>query len=157
MRIFQRIGLVAFLSLGVAVSDTFAQVKPLKDPDPQRFARQIQKFAEADKRSPPKEGVTVFVGSSSIRRWNLPKYFGKLAAINRGFGGSQISDIHHFAQKVVLKYKPKKIIFYCGAATSSSPEPRRLAIVPRHREVAVGTLRSVLRQAGLTQEEFEAL
>ena len=33
----------------------------------------------------------------------------------------------------------------------------RTAIVPRHREVAVGTLRSVLRQAGLTQEEFETL
>ena len=29
------------------------------------------------------------------------------------------------------------------------------AIVPRHREVAVGTLRSILRQAALTQEEFE--
>ena len=31
------------------------------------------------------------------------------------------------------------------------------AIVPRHPEVAVGTLRSVLRQAILTPEQFEAL
>ena len=31
------------------------------------------------------------------------------------------------------------------------------AIVPRHREVAVGTLRSILRQAGITPEEFERL
>ncbi len=31
------------------------------------------------------------------------------------------------------------------------------AIVPRHREVAIGTLRSILRQAGLSVEEFEAL
>ena len=31
------------------------------------------------------------------------------------------------------------------------------AIVPRHREVAVGTLRSILRQAGLTSLEFETL
>lgn len=30
-------------------------------------------------------------------------------------------------------------------------------IVPRHREVAVGTLRSILRQAQVTWEEFEAL
>jgi predicted RNA binding protein YcfA (HicA-like mRNA interferase family) len=30
-------------------------------------------------------------------------------------------------------------------------------IVPRHREIAVGTLRSVLRQAGLTQEEWGKL
>lgn len=33
----------------------------------------------------------------------------------------------------------------------------RTAIVPRHREVAVGTLRSVLRQAGLDSDEFERL
>ena len=37
------------------------------------------------------------------------------------------------------------------------PEGVRTAIVPHHREVALGTLRSVLRQAGLTPEEFEAL
>jgi predicted RNA binding protein YcfA (HicA-like mRNA interferase family) len=31
----------------------------------------------------------------------------------------------------------------------------RIVIVPRHREVAAGTLRSILRQAGLTWDEFE--
>ncbi len=33
----------------------------------------------------------------------------------------------------------------------------RTTTVPRHREIAVGTLRSILRQAGLEPEEFEAL
>lgn len=33
----------------------------------------------------------------------------------------------------------------------------RTAIVPRHREIAIGTLRSILRQAGLTPGEFERL
>ena len=31
------------------------------------------------------------------------------------------------------------------------------AIVPNHREIAVGTLRSILRQAGISVEEFESL
>jgi predicted RNA binding protein YcfA (HicA-like mRNA interferase family) len=31
------------------------------------------------------------------------------------------------------------------------------AIVPMHREIAVGTLRSIIRQAMLTPEEFEEL
>ncbi|MGA9772496.1 MAG: type II toxin-antitoxin system HicA family toxin [Blastocatellia bacterium] len=31
------------------------------------------------------------------------------------------------------------------------------AIVPHHSEVAIGTLRSILRQAGLTPDEFKAL
>ena len=33
----------------------------------------------------------------------------------------------------------------------------RTAIVPHHREIAVGLLRSILRQAGLTPSEFERL
>lgn len=39
----------------------------------------------------------------------------------------------------------------------TTPEGVWTAIVPRHREVAVGTLRSILRQANLSPEEFEAL
>lgn len=33
----------------------------------------------------------------------------------------------------------------------------RVAIVPLHKELARGTLRSILRQAGLSAEEFVAL
>jgi predicted RNA binding protein YcfA (HicA-like mRNA interferase family) len=33
----------------------------------------------------------------------------------------------------------------------------RTAIVPKHREIALGTLRSILRQAGLSQDEFDEL
>ena len=36
-------------------------------------------------------------------------------------------------------------------------EGTRTATVPRHREVAVGTLRSILRQAGLSENEFGKL
>ena len=37
------------------------------------------------------------------------------------------------------------------------PEGVITAIVPQHREIAVGTLRSIIRQAMLTPEEFEKL
>jgi predicted RNA binding protein YcfA (HicA-like mRNA interferase family) len=36
-------------------------------------------------------------------------------------------------------------------------EGTRTATVPRHRIVAPGTLRSIIRQAGLTEDEFERL
>jgi len=54
------------------------------------------------------------VGSSSIRRWDLSKWFPDLPVLNRGFGGSQISDVNHFLDRVVLKHKPKLIVFYAG-------------------------------------------
>ena len=33
----------------------------------------------------------------------------------------------------------------------------RTAIIPNHRDVAAGTLRSILRQAGISASDFEAL
>lgn len=39
----------------------------------------------------------------------------------------------------------------------TSEEGTRTAIVPRHREVAVGTIRSILRQARIDQEAWELL
>ncbi len=33
----------------------------------------------------------------------------------------------------------------------------RTATVPQHREVAAGTVRSILRQAGINAEDFDAL
>ncbi len=39
----------------------------------------------------------------------------------------------------------------------SSPGGIRTAIVPRHHEVAVGTIRSILAQAGVSPAEWEAL
>lgn len=37
------------------------------------------------------------------------------------------------------------------------PEGRRVVIVPCYSEIAMGTLRSILRQAGLSAEEFDRL
>lgn len=40
----------------------------------------------------------------------------------------------------------------------TSPEGDRGCVIPMHREIALGTLRAALRQAGVTVEEFsEAL
>ena len=43
------------------------------------------------RRAPPR-GEIVFVGSSTIRLWDLAASFPDLKTINRGFGGSEMSD-----------------------------------------------------------------
>jgi len=54
-----------------------------------------------------------------------------------------------------------KVGFERTSQRGSHIKPRhtngRVVIVPLHRELARGTLRSVLRQAGLSAEEFAAL
>ena len=59
----------------------------------------IAKFEAQDKLEPPPRDAVVFIGASSIVRWNLPEYFPELgaAAINRGFGGSESVDSVRYA------------------------------------------------------------
>lgn len=39
----------------------------------------------------------------------------------------------------------------------TTAEGTRTAVVPKHKEIAAGTLRSILRQAGVSESEFTAL
>ena len=37
------------------------------------------------------------------------------------------------------------------------PDTNRTIVIPRHREIKMGTLREILREANLTREEFRKL
>jgi lysophospholipase L1-like esterase len=79
------------------------------------FEKEIQAFEARDRTNPPPKNSILFVGSSSIRMWktlaaDLPNY----RVINRGFGGSQISNAIHFAERIVIPYQPPVIVMYSG-------------------------------------------
>jgi lysophospholipase L1-like esterase len=78
-----------------------------------RWAKEMAAFAEQDKTNPAVGGV-VFVGSSSIRLWELARYFPGVPALNRGFGGSVIPDSVAHADLLVIRHKPATVIFYSG-------------------------------------------
>lgn len=79
------------------------------------FENDIRRFEAADKTNPPAEGGVLFVGSSSIVLWKtLAQDFPEYRTINRGFGGSQISDSVRVADRIVTPYKPKAIVFFAG-------------------------------------------
>ena len=83
-------------------------------PAASRFADEIRTFEAWDSQnSPPREAV-LFVGSSSIRMWNTADSFPAMPVINRGFGGSVISDATYYAPRIVVKYQPRVIVFYAG-------------------------------------------
>jgi len=87
--------------------------KPKKH-DPHRWDKQIAAFEKADQeKAPPQNGI-LFVGSSSIRYWKVEKSFPGMPVINRGFGGSEISDAIFFADRIIIKHQPKIIVFYAG-------------------------------------------
>jgi lysophospholipase L1-like esterase len=79
-----------------------------------RWEAAIAAFEAADKQSPPPQDAVLFVGSSSIRLWNLKESFPDIATINRGFGGSQMSDAARHARRLINVYRPRLIVLYEG-------------------------------------------
>ncbi|MBI2481786.1 MAG: hypothetical protein HYV60_25020 [Planctomycetia bacterium] len=79
-----------------------------------RWESAIQAFEKEDADQMPSKNGIVFVGSSSIRKWDLKKWFPDRNAINRGFGGSEAADSLEFADRIILKYEPRIVVVYAG-------------------------------------------
>jgi hypothetical protein len=79
-----------------------------------RWTSEMQAFDTQDRASRPATGGVVFVGSSSIRLWDLARHFPGLPAVNRGFGGSQIEDSVRHADLLVIRHRPRVVVFYAG-------------------------------------------
>jgi lysophospholipase L1-like esterase len=113
------VGVAFALSAGPLSAQPPAEKKPeekaktaVKPED--RWESAIACFEDLDKQKPPPKDGILFVGSSSIVGWDVAKSFPGLPVINRGFGGSQIADSVHYAERLVLPHRPKIVVFYAG-------------------------------------------
>ena len=80
-----------------------------------KWESDIRAFEIQDAENPPVPGGIVFAGSSSIRKWeNIGADFPAHRTIQRGFGGSQMSDVLHFADRIILPYRPAAVVIYEG-------------------------------------------
>jgi len=80
-----------------------------------RWEKEISAYEQMDRTNPPPRGAVLFIGSSTIRLWKtLAQDFPDHRVINRGFGGSQIVDATHFAERVIFPYAPRMIFLRAG-------------------------------------------
>src|SRR6266571_4068522 len=80
-----------------------------------KWEKEISAFERMDQTNPPPKGALLFIGSSTIRLWStLATDFPKHKIINRGFGGSQIEDATHFADRIVFPYEPRMVFLRAG-------------------------------------------
>jgi lysophospholipase L1-like esterase len=79
------------------------------------YESEMLAFEAQDAANPPPSRPVLFVGSSSIRIWpHLSAAFAGLPVLNRGFGGSQMSDVLAYFDRVVARYQPSQIVIYEG-------------------------------------------
>ena len=106
-----KILIVLLLSLLTRFPAAYAQTEG----DPARWESDMAAFRRADSLQPPPAKGILFTGSSSIRLWHdLADRFAGRRVINRGFGGSWLSDVVHYFPNLVVPYQPKTIVVYAG-------------------------------------------
>jgi lysophospholipase L1-like esterase len=80
-----------------------------------RWEKEISTYEAMDRTNPPPKGALLFVGSSTIRLWKtLAQDFPDQKVINRGFGGSEIADSTHFAERIIFPREPRIIFLRAG-------------------------------------------
>lgn len=106
MRAFWRWLLVGFLGLSGAAAACGAT---------NRWDAEVAAFARIDATQAPPPRPVLFVGSSTVRAWRtLAADFPGQPVLNRGFGGSHLSDVNHHFDRVVGAYRPGVILLYAG-------------------------------------------
>ncbi|MFO0959299.1 MAG: GDSL-type esterase/lipase family protein [Isosphaeraceae bacterium] len=109
---------LAVLTIG-PIATSHAQVATLTPyaaaRDYSKWEKEIAAYEAADRENPPPKGGIVFTGSSTIRMWKtLATDYPDRKVINRGFGGSEIVDATHFADRIIFPHEPKQIILRAG-------------------------------------------
>ncbi len=91
-----------------------------------KWEKEIAAFEAVDRTNPPPTKALMFAGSSTIRLWTtLARDFPDQPVINRGFGGSEIVDSTHFADRIIFPFAPRAIYFRAGGndlANGRAPE-----------------------------------
>lgn len=80
-----------------------------------RFEQSIQNYEKEDKQRGTSQGEILFYGSSSWVYWKtLKEDMAPLPVLNRGFGGSTIPELIHYAPRILFPYQPKMVVVYGG-------------------------------------------
>ena len=81
-------------------------------PDPKRKQEQVTQFTHYLDDTP---GQIVITGSSSIRRWrSIQDDLAPAKVISTGIPGSNMNDLHHFLDELVLRFRPGAAVIYQG-------------------------------------------
>ena len=80
-----------------------------------KWEKDVAAYEAADQKDPPPKGGNLFIGSSTIRLWKtMAVDFPDHKVINRGFGGTEIVNATHFADRLIFPHEPRQVFLRAG-------------------------------------------
>jgi lysophospholipase L1-like esterase len=87
------------------------------------FQDEIDRFVQQDRTDPPPKDAIELIGSSIFRRWTTAtQQLAPLPVYNRAFGGARTWEVNHYLDRIVVPYRPKIVLYYCGSNDVNSGE-----------------------------------
>ncbi len=97
----------------------------------ERWAEDIAKLKARDQEETHPQDALLFLGSSSIRRWEtIRRDMAPYHAIQRGYGGARFADLVVFAEELVAAHRYRAVVVYVGndvTGKEDDPEPAQVA------------------------------
>ena len=93
------------------------------------YAEVIARWEAQDAAQPWPAGGLVFVGSSSIRRWEeLSRLYAARRPIQRGFGGAQAGEVAQAAEALVGRHDPAGVVVFAGTNDVAAGVPSAVVV-----------------------------
>lgn len=94
----------------------------------EKWGAEIAKLKALDKTEKHSKEAILFLGSSSVRRWEtIAEDMAPYEVIRRGYGGAKYADLAVFAEELVAAHEYRAVVVYVGndvtgAETDATPE-----------------------------------
>jgi lysophospholipase L1-like esterase len=115
--------LLLLISFAVLSCSPVRKYKSL--PEVKSWENDIQKFEQLDKSETYPRNAILFAGSSSIRLWTtLGRDMSPYPVIQRGFGGSKLSDLAVYASRIVDPHPCSAIVLFVANDITGSDQDK---------------------------------
>lgn len=97
----------------------------------EKWGEEIAKLKALDKKEKYSKEAILFLGSSSVRRWETIKEdMAPYEVIQRGYGGAKFADLAVFAEELMAAHEFRAVVVYVGndvTGLESDPTPEQVA------------------------------
>jgi hypothetical protein len=130
--------ILAILILGqlAATAQEPVDLGPYRAASVKRWEKDIAKLGALDQAESHPVDAILFVGSSSIRRWNtIAADMAPYHPIQRGFGGCKWSDVAIFADRLITPHRFRAVVFFVAndiSGNDGDKTPGEVAALAAH-------------------------
>ena len=117
-------------------NDSTQLLAPYREAAQKKWSKAIDAFDDLNKKEIDPSDAIMFIGSSSIRRWEtMAKDMAPYPTITRGYGGAKFTDMGVFVKRIVAPHHYRALVMFIGNGVTGDAKdhtPNQIEALARH-------------------------